>query len=337
MTFSNRKQIFCFINGRLISDATLTAAIIRAYHGYLMVGRFPSTILFIELSPFEIDVNVHPTKDEVRFRDSSQMFGIIHTAVRRALSTFLPLPDFQMPSWNSAPQAERIIDPSWEFSRTENYHEPVSSTQNLNPTLENESPSIMKVPILRLIGQLGRTYIAAEGPDGLYLIDQHAAHERILFERMQRSSQEGTQSQFLLSPISLMIPARLKEEFSSQKEILEKIGFRFEEFGPDTIRITAIPVIIQKMDPGVAFMSALEPEDHQEGLLKEEKDRQIIIKICKKAAIKGGQILSIQEQEQLIRDLEECASPRTCPHGRPTMIHISVDLLERQFGRLGSR
>ena len=101
MTFSNRKQIFCFINGRLVSDATLTAAIIRAYHGYLMVGRFPSTILFIEISPSEIDVNVHPTKDEVRFRDSGQMFGVIHTAVRRTLSTFLPLPDLQMPSWNS--------------------------------------------------------------------------------------------------------------------------------------------------------------------------------------------------------------------------------------------
>ena len=188
-----------------------------------------------------------------------------------------------------------------------------------------------------MIGQLGRTYIAAEGPDGLYLIDQHAAHERILFERIQNSPQKGTISQFLLSPETMVIPARLKEEFSRQKDVLEKIGFGFEEFGPDTIRITAIPAVIQKMDPGAAVLSALEPEDHQEGLIEGEKDKQIILKICKRAAIKGGQILSIQEQEQLIRDLENCASPRTCPHGRPTMIHISVDLLERQFGRLGSR
>ena len=337
MTFSNRKQIFCFINGRLVSDATLTAAIIRAYHGYLMVGRFPSTILFIEISPSEIDVNVHPTKDEVRFRDSGQMFGVIHTAVRRTLSTLLPLTDFQMPSWNSTTLPEKPIDPGWEFSRTENFHDPEPMPQKYDPHQDHESPSILKVPILRLIGQLGRTYIAAEGPDGLYLIDQHAAHERILFERIQNSPQKGTISQFLLSPEIFVIPARLKEEFSRQKEILEKIGFGFEEFGPDTIRITAIPAVIQKMDPGAAVLSALEPEDHQEGLIEGEKDKQIIIKICKRAAIKGGQILSIQEQEQLIRDLENCASPRTCPHGRPTMIHISVDLLERQFGRLGSR
>ena len=337
MTFSNRKQIFCFINGRLVSDATLTAAIIRAYHGYLMVGRFPSTILFIELSPSEIDVNVHPTKDEVRFQDSGHMFGVIHSAVRRTLSTFMPLPDFQMPTWNSTTLPERVIDPGWEFSRTENYHEPAPMAQSNDPLQENKDPSFLKVPIMRLIGQLGRTYIAAEGPDGLYLIDQHAAHERILFERIQNNPQNGTISQFLLSPESLVIPARLKEEFSRQKYVLEKIGFGFEEFGPDTIRVTAIPTVIQKMDPGAAVLSALEPEDHQEGLIEGEQDKQIILKICKKAAIKGGQVLSIQEQEQLIRDLENCDSPRTCPHGRPTMIHISVDLLERQFGRLGSR
>jgi len=337
MTFSNRKQIFCFINGRLVSDATLTAAIIRAYQGYLMVGRFPSTILFIKLPPSEIDVNVHPTKDEVRFRDSGQMFGVIHTAVRRTLSAFMPLTDLQMPTWNSTPQSERVIDPGWEFSRSENFQKPESMAQRYEPLQENESPSFLKVPILRLIGQLGRTYIAAEGPDGLYLIDQHAAHERILFEKIHNSPHKGTISQFLLSPETLMIPARLKEEFTRQKDILEKIGFSFEEFGPDTIRIVAIPAVIQKMNPGMAVLSALEPEDHQEDLIEGEKDKQIIIKICKRAAIKGGQVLSAQEQEQLIRDLENCVSPRTCPHGRPTMIHISVDLLERQFGRLGSR
>ena len=156
MTFSNRKQIFCFINGRLVSDATLTAAIIRAYHGYLMVGRFPSTILFIEISPSEIDVNVHPTKDEVRFRDSGQMFGVIHSAVRRTLSTFMPLPDFQMPTWNSIPLPERTIDPGWEFSRAENYHEPAPLTQSDEPLQENENPSITKSSdpeVDRTIGQ----------------------------------------------------------------------------------------------------------------------------------------------------------------------------------------
>ena len=337
MTFSNRKQIFCFINGRLVSDSTLTAAIIRAYHGYLMVGRFPSTILFIEIPPTEIDVNVHPTKDEVRFRDSGQIFGVIHTAVRRTLSTIMPLPDFQMPTWNSTAYPEKVIDPGWDFARIENHQQSEQNTRRFEPLQEAKNPSISNVPILRLIGQLGRTYIAAEGPDGLYLIDQHAAHERILFERIQNIPQTGTISQFLLAPETMVIPSRLKEIFNQQKNVLEKIGFGFEDFGPDTVRITAIPAVIQKMSPIDAVMSALESDDNQEGLVEGEKDKQIILKICKRAAIKGGQILSFPEQEQLIRDLENCASPRTCPHGRPTMIHISVDLLERQFGRLGSR
>jgi len=337
MTFANRKQIFCFINGRLVSDSTLTAAIIRAYHGYLMVGRFPSTILFIEISPTEIDVNVHPTKDEVRFRDSGRIFGEIHAAVRRTLSTFLPLPNLLIQTWNSTVNSKGIIDPGWDFGRSESHQEFSPKTQEGYSPLKIENPAISKVPILRLIGQLGRTYIAAEGPDGLYLIDQHAAHERILFERIQNLEQTGTISQFLLTPETLLIPSPLKEAFDLQKAILEKIGFGFEEFGPDTIRITAIPAVIQKMNPVDAVMSALEPEDHQDGLIEVENDKRIILKICKKAAIKGGQVLSIQEQEQLIRDLESCTSPRTCPHGRPTMIHISVDLLERQFGRLGSR
>ena len=337
LTYSNRKQIFCFINGRLVSDPTLTAAIIRAYHGYLMVGRFPATILFIDISPEEIDVNVHPTKAEIRFRDSGRIFSEIHTAVRRTLSAFIPLPDLPLPSWNTHSNPERVIDPGWEFVKTENHQETSPIPLGVVSPQKSENPIIGKVPILRLIGQLGRTYIAAEGPDGLYLIDQHAAHERILFERMHAQPQTGTISQFLLTPETLQIPSRLKEVFELQHAILEKIGFGFEDFGPDTIRITALPVVIQKMNPTEAILGALEPDEHQNGLVEGELDRRIILRICKKAAIKGGQILSNQEQEQLIRDLENCKSPRTCPHGRPTMIHISVDLLERQFGRLGSR
>ena len=337
LTYANRKQIFCFINGRLVSDPTLTAAIIRAYHGYLMVGRFPATILFIEISPEEIDVNVHPTKEEIRFRDSGHIFSVIHTAVRRTLSAFLPLPDLPLPIWNSHGDSERIIDPGWEFVKTESHQEtsPIP-TDDVSPQ-QRENLVIGKVPILRLIGQLGRTYIAAEGPDGLYLIDQHAAHERILYERIRNQPQTGIISQFLLNPETLQIPSHLNEVFDLQRPILERIGFKFEEFGPDTIRIIALPVVIQKMNPSEAVLGALEAYEHQDGLVDGEKDKRIILRICKKAAIKGGQILSSQEQEQLIRDLENCDSPRTCPHGRPTMIHISVDLLERQFGRLGSR
>jgi DNA mismatch repair protein MutL len=336
-TFANRKQVFCFINGRLISDSTLTAAIIRAYQGYLMVGRFPAASLFIEISPEEIDVNVHPTKDEIRFRDSGRIFSVIHAAVRRTLSSVLPTNGLTMPTWNSYPITERILDPAWDFAKINSSPESTMFSSSDTSMQPEEKPSDEKVPILRVIGQLGRTYIAAEGPDGLYLIDQHAAHERILFERIQNLPKSAPISQFLLDPETITIPSQLKETFDVQRPILESIGFKFEEFGPNTIRITALPLVLQKMKPSEAVFSAIEPDEFKGSITDSEEEKQIILKICKKAAIKGGQTLLNQEQEQLVRDLENCESPRTCPHGRPTMIHISVDLLERQFGRLGSR
>jgi DNA mismatch repair protein MutL len=127
------------------------------------------------------------------------------------------------------------------------------------------------------------------------------------------------------------------EIYESQKDILEKVGFFTESFGPDAVKILAVPAIIQHLDAGDALMAALEADEEDEKLVDQTIEKKIISKICKRAAVKGGQVLSAAEQENLIRELENCESPRTCPHGRPTMIHLSVDMLARQFGRLGSR
>ena len=338
LTFSNRKQIVCFINGRLVSDPTITAAVIRAYHGYLMVGRFPGAMIFLKISPDQIDVNVHPTKEEVRFRDSGKIFSVIHAAIRKSLTTIIPVPGIPLNVWNTNAQSEKEPDMGWNLINSiPNSMGPGSNTNNGGISKADPEALIEKVPILRAIGQLGRTYIAAEGPDGLYLIDQHAAHERVLYERMQRFQQSKAVSQLLVNPDTMQMPGSLKEIFQINRPYLENIGFIFEDFGPDTIRINGLPHEIKNMKPTDAVMAALEPEIGQTGLIEAEKNRRMIINICKKAAIKGGQILTSQEQEQLIRDLENCEYPRTCPHGRPTMIHLSVDLLERQFGRLGSR
>jgi len=205
-------------------------------------------------------------------------------------------------------------------------------TQNVD-----QSPLIEKVPLLRVIGQLGRMYIAAEGPDGLYLIDQHSAHERILFEKMVEEMNGRIVSQMLLEPRVIHLNASLMEAFEAQKETLLSIGFKAEPFGVDSIRVEAIPSVIQHLDVGEAILAALERDDEDQNLIEQTIEKKIISRICKHAAIKGGQVLSMQEQEKLIRDLENCESPRTCPHGRPTMIYLSVDMLARQFGRLGSR
>lgn len=335
LTRSNRKEIVFFINGRLVTDPTLTSGVLRAYHGFLMTGRFPITLLFLKINPEEIDVNVHPTKAEIRFRDQGRVFSAVHSAIRKTISAFSPVPAFSPEIWSSPAYEVKPTDPAWEFAREEFKTERLES---INPVKVNSVPALVeRVPLLRLIGQLGRMYLAAEGPDGLYLIDQHAAHERVLYEQMTRSENGRSASQMLLEPKTVYPHASLMEIFESQKDILEKIGFFTESFGPDAVKILAVPAIIQHLDAGDAFMAALEADDEDVKLVDQTIEKTIISKICKRAAVKGGQVLSTAEQENLIRELENCESPRTCPHGRPTMIHLSVDMLARQFGRLGSR
>ena len=196
------------------------------------------------------------------------------------------------------------------------------------------------LPLLRLIGQVGLTYLIAEGPDGLYLIDQHAAHERVLFERFmqQRRESGGTiHAQALLEPATVHLSSTSATLLHSQLGMLEGLGFEIEPFGPNTFRVRAIPALFLGADPQAAVRVLVEDFEEDEAPLQAEIEAKIIARVCKRAAVKAGQTLSAEEQRTLLRDLEACRSPRTCPHGRPTMIHLSVDLLERQFGRRGGR
>jgi DNA mismatch repair protein MutL len=193
------------------------------------------------------------------------------------------------------------------------------------------------VPLLRLIGQIGTAYLVAEGPDGLYLVDQHAAHERILFERFM--AQRGTKipSQALLDPVSLELDASSSRLLEEQLETMTSLGFEIESFGPNMFRVRSLPALLTGVDPAAAVRVVIEDFEEDETPLQNEIEAKIIGRVCKRAAVKAGQVLSADEQKALLRDLEACQSPRTCPHGRPTMIHLSIDLLERQFGRTGAR
>jgi DNA mismatch repair protein MutL len=191
--------------------------------------------------------------------------------------------------------------------------------------------------LLRLVGQIANAYLVAEAPDGLYLVDQHAAHERVLFERFMEQSSELIPSQTLLHPASVELDppaARLLEE---QLPALKKLGFIVEPFGPNTFLVRALPALLQKLDPEIALRVLVEDFEEDEKPLGEESEARLVARVCKRAAVKAGQSLSTEEGRTLLADLEACRSPRTCPHGRPTMIYLSVDLLERQFGRRGAR
>jgi DNA mismatch repair protein MutL len=194
-----------------------------------------------------------------------------------------------------------------------------------------------RTPLLRLIGQIASTYLVAEGPDGLYLIDQHAAHERILFEKLMAGHENPLPSQSLLQPAAVDMPPASARLLNEQLPILAHLGFTVEPFGQATFLVRAVPALLAKLDPAAALRVLVEDFEEDETPLQAEIEARIAARVCKRAAVKAGQLLSPEEQRALLTDLESCVSPRTCPHGRPTMIHLSVDLLERQFGRKGAR
>lgn len=212
------------------------------------------------------------------------------------------------------------------------------------PPSQTELP-VQRVPLLRLVGQVASAYLVAEGPDGLYLVDQHAAHERVLFERFmalhgladENSNRSAIPAQALLQPVTVDFSPASARMLTEQLPVLAKLGFQVELFGPGTFLVRAVPSLLSGIDPEAALRVLVEEFEEDETPLKAEVEARIIARICQRAAVKAGQVLSEEEQRALLADLEACHSPRTCPHGRPTMIHLSVDLLERQFGRKGSR
>lgn len=335
LTRSNRREITFFVNGRWVQDTALISALLQAYHTLLMIGRYPLAVLFLQLEPEEVDVNVHPAKAEVRFRQPDKVFSAVQRSVKRALLAYSPVPNLATPYWSAHPFQQSTIDPAWEMAgdlRSE--PESVDTGEAITP--QPELPS-GKVPLLRLVGQVGAAYLVAEGPDGLYLIDQHAAHERVLFEKIMRQHTQKAVSQTLMEPAIIVLPPQSTLLLEQQLGVLSYFGFDVEPFGPNTFRVRAVPALLVGIDPAAAVRVVVEDFEEDEAPLANEVEAKIIARVCKRAAVKAGQILTNEEQQALLRDLEACQSPRTCPHGRPTMIHLSVDLLERQFGRRGSR
>jgi DNA mismatch repair protein MutL len=331
---SNRKDILLFINGRSIVDSALTAAVVQAYHTLLMVGRYPFGAVFVEMPPEEVDVNVHPAKAEVRFRDPSAVFSALQRAVRQALKAGATVPG--MRAWEERPRSGQIPDrtsspePGWMLD-----HQPESGAADTPVSIPEAAPlgGAGRTPLLRAVGQIGAAYLVAEGPDGLYLIDQHAAHERVLFEAMRREQPGMHVSQRLLSPQAVELSARQAAALEGQLELLAHIGFDVEPFGGSVFRVRAIPQLLAALKPEDALLAVVEDFEEDETPLAAEAEARLIARVCKRAAVKAGQTLGPEEQAALIRALEQCSSPRTCPHGRPTMIHLPMDLLARRFGR----
>jgi DNA mismatch repair protein MutL len=346
-----RDQIIFFVNRRWIQDRSLNQAVVQAYHTFLPVGRYPVAVLSIEIDPAEVDVNVHPTKAEVKFRDPRLVFKVVQKGVREAVVAAAPVPtyghhatsspgftsDFGGHAGDMAPWRTTFSEhapPAWSQFGFE-----VQRTLPLSATVEGEGErqpaGSTKMPLMRVLGQVQQMYIVTEGPDGLYLIDQHAAHERILYEKLAaQKAQAGAVRQQLLEPVVVELAPGQAALLEAEQAALSEVGFELEPFGGTAYRVRAVPEILGQTNPAQALVDILAEMADGAIPLARETHEKIAITVCKRASIKGGQVLSLEEMRELVHQLEATSSPRTCPHGRPTMIHLSATQLAREFGRL---
>lgn len=319
------------LNGRWIQDRRLTYAVEEAYHNMLEVGRRPVAVLLIETPPEDVDVNVSPSKTEVRFRRDREMFALVQRSVRQVLVESSPVHSTSLSVVNRAHSAG---GPSHKRPLGSDLLGWASAPRNAEIETPGTPSMFTKttLPLLRVVGQVNNTYIVAEGPDGMYLVDQHAAHERALFERaLKEISEKQVQIQGMLAPVTVDLTPVQKEGLVQVGESLRSHGFDFEPFGDNAYVLRALPAMLSGRAPDRAFLDIL--DSLIDPSIPYESDERSAASIACHSAIRAGDVLQKELMEEIVRLLEQTESPHTCPHGRPTLVHLSSSLLEREFGR----
>ncbi len=362
---SSRAQQLVFLNGRAVENGTLNFALREGYHTALMKGQHPVTFLFIDMDPAEVDVNVHPAKREVRFRNGAWVREAVVEAVRMALEsdraswsrTFRAepaveanvTPDETLPL---IPQAEQVaLRRDWSALPLQ---QPAPLRGDELPTLSVQRPASNELAAaktewpapsepaslnpshdFKILGVLGKLYVLMENASGLVLVDQHAAHERILFEEMKRRmEQQGVPGQRLLLPLTLEVSPRDGDWLGRNLDVLQRAGIGLEPFGSGTFKIDSLPTFLRATEPTQLLRDII--DDLRETSAQTSKLRlgeDMIAKTVCRHAVKANDYLREPELVRLIQDLLACELPYCCPHGRPTMIQMSYNELEKKFGR----
>ncbi len=332
---SNRGDIVLFVNHRWIQDNTLSYAITEAYRGLLPQRRYPVAIINITLPPEDVDVNIHPTKREVRFRQGRDIFVAVQRAVRRAILGTSPVRSSELPPAVNTANYQPLYH---ELDLRNRPGGSIPLGPNTQQAMEAYRPSAAlgpqregRLPMLRVVGQIAQTYIIAEGPGGMYLIDQHAAHERIRYEEIRTQKQGSLAAQDLLQPLPIDVAPQQAALLEEHLDDLVSLGFVVEPFGGSTFLVRRVPVEMIGESVTEALAEMLDPDAADSSWSWD--DRAQITLACH-TAIRAGQTLSMQEMQELVRKLEACEVPHTCPHGRPTLLHFSSAQLEKQFGRI---
>jgi DNA mismatch repair protein MutL len=328
---SSRDFMSFFVNRRWVNSRILSFAVEEAYSGLLMTGKHPMAVLNVTLPPEEVDVNIHPAKSEVKFRNDAPVFRAVQKAVRQALTAQMAVPGIEEVAAPYKGIAQRTTMTPPQLQRLLHVTDHVEQKAPPVPREETAPRLADTLPVLRVVGQVLNVYIVAEGPDGLYLIDQHAAHERVRFDKVMKQREEKKpEVQGLLEPVTFDVSPRQDAILRTSLAQLIDFGYTIEAFGDRTYIARAVPAMVAKEDWVKIFKELLDT------LAGEEKSRweeRIVASIACHGAVKRGQALSDEEMRALVRQLEQTANPHTCPHGRPTVIRLSAAQLEREFGR----
>jgi DNA mismatch repair protein MutL len=370
---ATRQYLSFFVNRRWVQSRTLSYAVEEAYHSLLLAGRHPIAVVNVELDPALVDANVHPAKTEVRFLRERQVYAAVQRAVRAAVITTAETPQispraFAIPTWGGpagagggeaangdlATQALRGAQaPLWaglarlgqQGNQTTAPIGDAQETQVYGDEGGFAVPGVAakgsvggsRLPLLRVLGQVSQAYIITEGPNGMYLIDQHAAHERVLLERMVAEWRvQAVSSQLLLEPLPLELAPTERGAVEERLEALRGLGFELEPFGGDALLVRAVPGVLAaqaRPQPLRELLLELAGGDGEAARHGETWEEHALANVACKAAIRAGQTLSPEEQRELIRQLEGTDARQSCCHGRPTMVHLSLDALEREFDR----
>ncbi len=332
MSRSRGDRIFVYVNGRSIRDKLVTRAIIEGYSQRLMKGRYPQAVVFIELDPSQVDINVHPTKQEVRFQNTRRVYQSLVAFIEKTLSKKLYDP-FQSESldFDRAPEPKRYEIPLAEPAPLYRI-----SSQGGEPTelVDLWQPSLLEKQI-NILGQLKNTYILCETAEGLLMVDQHAAHERIVYESLKKSHESAK-----IETQSLLIPHGLEFSQKESRIVLDKIGsltgmgVELEHFGGNTFLLRSVPAILIDAN-WEDFLPELISVLEEEGDISQENalDRIFTTMACH-GAIRAGKRLSKAEMTLLMNQLEKTALPTNCPHGRPVSKRVSYYEIEKMFKRV---
>lgn len=313
----NRAWQYLAVKGRPVRPTAIQGTVEAAYRGLLMVHRYPVYAVQLTGPDEEYDVNVHPSKREVRLRNEGAVRALVHRAVTGALRSAALVPELPLQSdrsaltWRGAAEDRSLFDTGRE--------EPIV-WERADPSPPGPAP---RIPRLEPLGQIRQSFLVARGEDGLYVIDQHAAHERVFFERLE--AEPSAVRERLVTPVLVELTLAQWAIWQKAREAIEASGYTVEEFGPHSLLVRAVPA---------GFSGSLtEVLDRWEVGGEDPVQRAHRALAACKAAVKAGQVLTPEDCVALLEDLALCRDPFTCPHGRPTFLRVGTAELERHFGR----